>query len=125
MIRISVLVLLASQAIAVAQEQAPQPGGNFFGSVLPMMLIMFVIIYFLMIRPEQKKQKDRQKMIAAVSKGDRIVSIGGILGTVGNVKESTITVKTGESTVVEIRRTAIAEVITEKNGSDKKEDGKK
>ncbi len=123
--RISALALLATQFSLFAQEQGQQPTGNFFGGVLPMMIIMFVIIYFLMIRPEQKKQKNRQKMISAISKGDRVVTIGGILGTVGNVKENTVVVKTGEGTIVEVRRGAISEVLTETNDKEKKENGKK
>ncbi len=106
---------------AFAQEgQAPeQPGGNFFTGVLPMMLIMFAIIYFLMIRPEQRKQKERQKMIDAVKKGDKVLTIGGITGTVTNIKGNVVNVKIAENTVVEVTKTAISSVINEKTESGK------
>jgi preprotein translocase subunit YajC len=96
---------------AAASAQGKGSGGSFVGSVVPMMLVMFAIIYFLMIRPEQKKQKERQRMISEVKKGDRILTIGGVYGTVGNVKSDSIMVKVAENTVVEIRKTAVSEVL--------------
>ena len=111
------LLIAALSASAFAQTAAPGAGNSagFMGSVLPMMIIMFAIIYFLMIRPEQKKQKQRQKMMTELKKGDRILTIGGIFGTVGNVKDNTIMVKIAENTVVELRKGAIAEVVVEKS----------
>ncbi|MFP4416747.1 MAG: preprotein translocase subunit YajC, partial [Chitinispirillaceae bacterium] len=100
--------------------QAPQqPGGNFFTGVLPMMLVMFAIIYFLMIRPEQKKQKDRQKMIDAIKKGDKVLTIGGITGTVSNIKGTMVNLKIAENTTVEVTKSAISSVIDEKAGNGK------
>jgi preprotein translocase subunit YajC len=118
------LLIAALSASAFAQTAAPGAGNSagFMGSVLPMMIIMFAIIYFLMIRPEQKKQKQRQKMMTELKKGDRILTIGGIFGTVGNVKDNTIMVKIAENTVVELRKGAIAEVVVDKpaeSGKDK------
>jgi preprotein translocase subunit YajC len=86
-----------------------------------MMVVMFAIIYFLMIRPEQKKQKSRQQMINNVKKGDKIVTIGGIYGTVGNVKDGVIMIKIAENTVVELRKGAISEVIADEKSVAEKE----
>jgi preprotein translocase subunit YajC len=101
---------------AAAQAKQPSPGAAFTTSILPMMLIMFVIIYFLMIRPEQKKQKDRQSMIAAVKKGDKVLTIGGVYGIVGNVKDNSVMVKIADNTVVEFTKASISSVVSKGAG---------
>jgi p-aminobenzoyl-glutamate transporter AbgT len=58
-----IAVLMSAASVLAQQNQNQNSPGAFMGSIVPMMVIMFVVIYFLMIRPEQKKQKDRQKMI--------------------------------------------------------------
>lgn len=98
-------------------KPAPGPGAS-FGGFLPMMLVMFAAVYFLMIRPEQKKQKNRQAMLNAVKKGDRVLTSAGMLGTVGTVKESTIMVKIAENTVVEFTKSAVTAIVN-KDGSEK------
>ena len=92
--------------------------------IVPMMLVMFAVIYFLMIRPEQKKQKARQKMVNEMKKGDRVLTIGGIYGVVGNVKDNAVMVKIAENTVVELRKGAISEIVVDKTESDNKKDAK-
>lgn len=121
--RASLLTFLLSVP-ALAQQPAQQTP-SMWGSVVPMMVVMFVIIYFLMIRPEQKKQKNRQKMINEIKKGDRVVTIGGIFGTVGNVKDGSIMVKIADNTVVEVRKGGIAEVVADKSEDIQQKDGKK
>lgn len=106
----------------LAQDQPAQPGGGgFLVNVLPMMLIMFAIIYFLMIRPEQKKQKERQSMMSTLQKGDKVLTIGGLHGTVTNVKENVVMVRIADNTVVEVAKTAVSSVVnrTEDGGSKK------
>ena len=98
-----------------AQETAPGPTGFSAGSFIPMMIVMFVVIYFFMIRPEQKKQKAKQKMVSEIKKGDKILTIGGIYGNVMNVKDDTISVKIADNTVVKFSKSAISNV-TNKNG---------
>ena len=105
-------ILLCSFAAFAQEAPAQSPTSGLMG-VLPMMIVMFIIIYFLMIRPEQKKQKSRQAMINSVQKGARVVTVGGIIGVVGHVKETTIMVKVADNTVIEVRKAAIAEVLTE------------
>ena len=84
-----------------------------FGMFIPLLLIL-VIMYFLMIRPQNKKQKETQKMIDALKKGDKVVTIGGIHGTVASTKENTIIVKVDDGAKIEFNRTAIATVIVDK-----------
>ena len=76
---------------------------------LPIILI-FVIFYFFMIRPQNKKQKETERMINALKKGDKVITIGGIHGTVSSVKEKTIIVKVDDNCKIEFNRTAISSV---------------
>ncbi|MBR5866405.1 MAG: preprotein translocase subunit YajC [Spirochaetaceae bacterium] len=91
--------------------------GSLLMSVLPFGLII-LIFYFFIIRPQNKKQKETEKMIAALKKGDKVVTIGGIHGVVSSTKEQTVIVKVDEGAKIEFNRTAIATVIVDK--ADKK-----
>lgn len=91
-------------------------------SMLPLLLV-FVIFYFLLIRPQSKKQKETEKMIAALKKGDKIVTIGGIHGVISSTKENTVIVKVDDNTKIEFNRSAIASLVTEK--TEKEETSKK
>ena len=84
------------------------------GTIIPFALIILVF-YFFLIRPQNKKQKETEKMIAALKKGDKIVTIGGIHGVVSSTKEKTIIVKVDDNTKIEFSRTAIAGVEPEKS----------
>lgn len=87
--------------------------GSLIGSFLPIVLI-FVVFYFFLIRPQNKKQKETEKMIAALKKGDKVVTIGGIHGVVATTKENTIIVKVEDGAKIEFNRSAIATVIADK-----------
>ena len=84
-------------------------GGNPLGMMMPM-LIIFAIFYFMLIRPQQRKEKDRQKMINEVKSGDRVL-FSGILGIVSNVKEKTLVVKIADNVKVEVLRGAVTSVL--------------
>lgn len=109
---------------APLQAPAPAPGG---GSVLPQLLfqfgLIFVIFYFLMIRPQQKQRKNHEKALKAVKRGDRVVTAGGVIGEVIHVKDSMVdgktaqlmedevTIKSGETRLI-IERGRIAKITT-------------
>lgn len=79
------------------------------GSPLIMMVLMLVIFYFMLIRPENKRKKEAEQMRSAVKTGDKIVTIGGIVGTVVNVKETRIVIETGADQVrIELEKWAIS-----------------
>ena len=82
---------------------------SLIGSLLPFLLII-VIFYFFLIRPQNKKQKETQKMLDALKKGDKVITIGGIHGTVSSVKENTVIVKVDDDCKLEFNRTAISSV---------------
>ena len=79
------------------------------GSPLIMMVLMFAIFYFLLIRPENKRKKEAEQMRSNVRTGDKIVTIGGICGTVVNVKDNRIVIETGADQVrIELEKWAIS-----------------
>ncbi|GHU87020.1 hypothetical protein FACS189476_01630 [Spirochaetia bacterium] len=86
------------------------PGaGSFVTSLIPFAAIIG-IFYFLIIRPQNKKQKETQRMLSALKKGDKIVTIGGIHGTIQTVKEHSVVVKVDENVKMEFSRSAISTV---------------
>ena len=100
------------QFFAMLQE-TPAPTGSFSSTII-MFALIFVIMYFFLIRPQNKKQKETEKMIAALKKGDKVVTIGGIHGTVASTKEKTIILKVEDGSKIEFNRTAISTVIVDK-----------
>ena len=84
-------------------------GGGF--SSLIMMVVIFAIFYFILIRPQQKKMKEHKKMVEELKKGDRIVTSGGIYGTVENTTTETLTVKIAEGVKVKITRGSVGAVV--------------
>ena len=74
------------------------------------LLFIFVIFYFLLIRPQQKKQAEAQKMIQELKKGDRVVTIGGVIGTITSLQNDYVVLKVGENdaTKMEVLKSAIS-----------------
>lgn len=87
------------------------PGGASSGNPIlafAPLIIMFVVFYFLLIRPQQKRQKELNQMIQELKKGDRVVTSGGLIGTIVGVQNDYVILKVGDSeTKVEILKTAI------------------
>ena len=79
-------------------EAAPNAGEGMLGSVL-MLVLMLGVFYFILIRPENKRKKESEKMRSSVKVGDRITTIGGIIGTIVNVKEDKIVIETSADQV--------------------------
>lgn len=84
--------VIDTASLVVAQAA---PEGNALMGMLPIIL-MFVILYFLMIRPQMKRQKEHRNLIAALAKGDEVVTAGGMLGKVTKVNDSYVTVEVSE-----------------------------
>ncbi|MFA7345198.1 MAG: preprotein translocase subunit YajC [Terrimicrobiaceae bacterium] len=96
--------------LILAQTATPaQPQQNLLVSMMPLVFI-FIIFYFLLIRPQQKKQKEHEKLVQAVKTGDQVVTSAGIHGTVSNVKDKTVIIKIADNVKVEFDRAAIASV---------------
>jgi|TARA_B100001105_G_scaffold243664_1_gene224805 preprotein translocase subunit YajC len=101
-----------TQLILLAQGQ-PQPQGGLTGMFVPMIL-MVVIFYFLLIRPQQKKAKEHTKMVDTLKSGDSVVTRGGVVGAVQSVKETTVSIRSLESKF-EVQKHAIERVIKDKS----------
>jgi len=86
-------------------------GGDMFGALMPLVLI-FVVFYFLLIRPQQKKQKTHQAKLEAIRRGDKIMLGGGIYGTVTKVQDSDLTVEIAEGVKVSAARATVLDVLT-------------
>ncbi len=84
-------------------------GAGLATSFIPLILII-AIFYFFIIRPQNKKQKETEKMLNALKKGDKIITIGGIHGVVSSVKEKTVIVKVDDNTKIEFNRSAVSSV---------------
>lgn len=96
--------MFISNAYAQTTGAAGAAGGLM--SFLPIIL-MFVVLYFLMIRPQMKRQKEQKAMIDALSKGDEVISAGGLLGKVTKVSDTYITVEVSEGTEVIVQKAAV------------------
>jgi preprotein translocase subunit YajC len=113
-------------AYAMGQSGAAGQGGGGFGAFVPLIL-MFVIFYFLLIRPQQKKTKEHREMISNLKKGDRIMTSGGIHGRITGLADTTLTVEISDKVRVKINRGSVSALIqpTVNTPSDKQEKGSK
>src|ERR671939_1811786 len=96
--------------LAQAQPAAPAPGpAGGIGFFVPFIFI-FVIMYFVLFRPQKKRQQEQQRLIAALKTGDRVVTNAGIHGLIANVKDSTVLVKVADNVKIEMDKSAITNV---------------
>jgi preprotein translocase subunit YajC len=105
---ISIMLLLF---IAQAQPAAPAgPGPNPLASFIPIILI-FIIMYFVLFRPQMRRQKEQRLLVSALKTGDRVVTAAGIHGMITNVKDTTVTVKVADNVKIEMEKSAISNVV--------------
>ena len=97
---------------AFAQAAPAAQGGTESGllSMLPLVL-MFVVLYFVMIRPQMKRQKEHKAMIEALAKGDAIVTAGGVLGKVTRLGETFVHVEVANGVELQVQRSAVTQVL--------------
>ncbi len=95
---------------AVAQTAGAAPAGSGFASLIPLILI-FAVMYFLLIRPQQKKMKVHQAMVQALGKGDEVTTNGGILGKIISLDDAFVTVEIAENVSIKLQRGAVANVL--------------
>ena len=103
------LLFFVDPVYALGSTGGGESSGNPVAQLLPFIL-MFVVLYFLILRPQIKKQKTTQKMIEELKKGDKIVTSGGIHGVITNLKDDIISVKIAENVRVEMSRAAVSRV---------------
>lgn len=96
-------------ASAYAQDAAAgQPGG--LASFLPLILI-FIVFYFLLIRPQMKRAKEHKNLVAGLGKGDEVVTNGGLLGKIADLNDSFITLELADNVQIKVQRHAVASVM--------------
>jgi len=98
--------------LAQAQSPAPTGPGGGIGFFVPFIFI-FIIMYFVMFRPQKKRQEQQQKLMASLKTGDRVVTNGGIHGLVSNVKDTTVIVKVADNVKIEMEKSAVTTVLKE------------
>src|SRR5262245_56486854 len=113
--------------IATAYAQTPSGGLGGFDSIATMapLVLIFVVFYFLIIRPQQKKQKDHRAMVDALRRGDRVITSGGLIGTVSKVtNEREIMLEIADNVRVRVMRGMIAEIMAKTEPAPAKDDKK-
>ena len=100
---------MADFFISPAWAQEAQPGGGL--ELLVMIGIFFLIMYFLLIRPQQKRAREHRELIASLAKGDEIVTSGGILGKVVGIDESFIALEVQDGVKIRVQRHSVASVM--------------
>ena len=98
---------------------APQggEGGGGLISTLIMFGAIFLIFYFMIIRPQQKRAKEREKMLSNMQKGDKVVTSGGMHGIIAGLDEKTVLLQVGDNIKMKFEKSAIASIITSKEGN--------
>src|SRR5437588_13108216 len=101
------------QLLAQAQPVAPSaaPGGGII-SFVPFIFI-FIIMYFMLFRPQKKRQQEQQRLVAALKTGDKVVTNAGIHGLIVNVKDTTVMLKVADNVKIEMEKSAVSNVLKE------------
>jgi preprotein translocase subunit YajC len=94
-------------------QTAPAAGGDMQSSLMSMLplVLMFVVLYFVMIRPQMKKQKEHRTMVEALAKGDEVVTAGGMLGKVTKLGDNFLGVEIANGVEVQLQRSAVVQVL--------------
>jgi preprotein translocase subunit YajC len=100
---------MKSLLLAMAPSQGGQGGGDFTTTIL-MFAVIIGIFYFMIMRPQQKKQKERQKLLESMKKGDKVVTAGGIHGTIVGIEDKTLLLQIADNVKVKVERSSISMV---------------
>ncbi len=108
----SLIMALGTTGSSTSSTSAASSGSMW--TTLITFALIIVIFYFLMIRPQKKRDKEARDMLAAMKKGDKVVTIGGIRGTVAVVKDNTVIIKVDDNTRIEFSKNAISQILDKK-----------
>ena len=103
------MTFITSAAVAQAAPVAGAPGSPF--PMLIMMVVLFGIFYFMMIRPQMKRQKEHKALLSSLSKGDEVVTNGGIAGRIDDVGDAFLTVEISPNVKVKVQKGAVSQVL--------------
>ena len=96
--------------ISDAMAAAPQGQGDALTSLLPLVFI-FIVFYFLLIRPQSKRQKEHKKMISELQKGEEVITTGGILGKITNINDDFVTLEIAKDVALHIQKNAVQAIM--------------
>lgn len=102
--------------IAMAPSGSGGGGGGLVSTII-MFGAIFLIFYFMIIRPQQKRSKERDKMLSNIEKGDKVVTSGGMHGTISGIDEKTVLLQVGDNIKLKFERSAISSVVSKKESS--------
>ena len=105
--------MFISSAFAQTAPAAAAGGGDLQSSLMSMLplILMFVVLYFVMIRPQMKRQKEHRSMIDALAKGDEVATAGGLIGKVTRMGDSYLAVEIANGVEVQLQRSAVVQVL--------------
>jgi preprotein translocase subunit YajC len=101
---IAVLALIGSCTAAEGQETNSTTSTIY---MIGFLVVIFALFYFVMIRPQRKRQKEQQEMIAAIQKGDRVITAGGIFGVVDSIREDSVVIKVEGGTLLRVAKGSV------------------
>jgi preprotein translocase subunit YajC len=107
LLSLAAIVLFTSSSFAAGGAESV---GSPISSIL-MLVVFFAIFWFLLIRPQQKKNKELRKMLSELSKGDEVVTNGGMIGKIAKIDETFVDLEIAESVVVKVQRNAVANIL--------------
>ena len=102
--------MFISEAFAQAAPAAA-PGGDSLITSMLLPVLMIVVLYFIILRPQMKRQKEHKAMVEALAKGDEVVTAGGLLGKVSKLGESYLTVEVAQGVELQVQRSAVVQVL--------------
>jgi preprotein translocase subunit YajC len=102
----------------LAFQAAADPGSGIMNTII-MFGLMFLILYFMIIRPQQKRTKEHQKMLEGLKKGDKVITSGGIHGVISGIDDKTLLVEIADKVKIKVDRSAVAGVTREAEAPDK------
>jgi preprotein translocase subunit YajC len=99
--------------ISEAYAQAAAPAAGASGGLMSMLplVLMFVVLYFVMIRPQMKRQKETKSMLEALSKGDEVVTQGGVIGKISKLGDTFVSVEVANGVELQVQRVAVVQVL--------------
>ena len=95
---------------AYAQTAAPAADGGGYTQIF-FIVAMFAVLYFVMIRPQQKRAKEQKDLLAGLAKGDEVVTVGGVLGRISKLGDSYVHIETGPNVELQVQRSAIVQIL--------------
>ena len=104
------------ELIAMAPQSGDGGGGGMISTII-MFGAIFLIFYFMIIRPQQKRSKERDKMLANIQKGDKVVTSGGVHGIIAGIDEKTVLLDVGDKVKLKVERSAVSSIVSTKESS--------